>query len=327
MRLIKLISITTLVFALNIGVGLAETYPIRPIRLIIPLGAGSAGDALARLLSSELGKTLGQPIIVDNKVGAGGTIAMSEIARSSPDGYTLGFSFSGSMVFNMALFKKPGYDPKLDFSPIALVGGLTNVLVVPESSPYKTLAELLSAIKSKPPNTFTYSSSGTGTSHHIAGVLFESLTNTKILHIPYKTAPQGVIALLGNEVDMGFYNLPVVINQIRNQKLRALAVTTLQKSAQLSMVPTLSESGVKGYELFTWLGFVAPAKTSPAIINRINSELSKIISTPAIREKMVAQGYDVPLTPLLSPEQFARLIQDDLAKWPPIIRASGVEPE
>ena len=317
----------TLLFGLNIGVGFAETYPVRPIRLIVPLGAGSAGDALARLLSSELAKSLGQPIIVDNKVGAGGTIAMSEIARSNPDGYTLGFAFSGSMVFNMALFKKPGYDPKVDFSPIALVGGLANVLVVPENSPYKTLAELLAAIKSKPPNTFTYSSSGTGTSHHIAGVLFESLTNTKILHVPYKTAPQGVIALLGNEVDMGFYNLPVVINQIRIQKLRALAVTTTQKSSQLPMVPTLSESGVKGYELLTWLGFIAPAKTPSAITNRINSELSKIISSPLIREKMIAQGYDVPPTPLISPEMFAKVIQDDLAKWPPIIRASGVEPE
>ena len=195
MQLIKVTLIVVTLFGLNISAGLAETYPTRPIRLIVPLGAGSAGDALARLLSTELGKTLGQPIIVDNKVGAGGTIAMSEIARSNPDGYTLGFAFSGSMVFNMALFKKPGYDPKVDFAPIALVGGLSNVLVVPENSPYKTVSELLVAIKSKPPNTFTYSSSGTGTSHHIAGVLFESLTNTKILHIPYKTAPQGVIAL------------------------------------------------------------------------------------------------------------------------------------
>ena len=309
------------------GLYAADAYPSKTIRLIVPLAAGSAGDGLARTLSTELGKRLGQSIVVDNKPGAGGTIAMAELARSVPDGYTLGFSFTGAMVFNMALYKKPGYDAATDFAPVALVSGLTNVLVVPENSPYKAVSELVDAIKSKPANAFSYSSSGAGTSHHISGVLFENLTGTKLLHVPYKSAPQGILALMSNEVDIGFYNLPVVINQIRSGRLRALAVTTLQRSAQLPQVPTLNELGVKDYEVFTWLGFIAPKKTSPQLISRINAELSDIMSNKEIREKLNAQGYDLPPNPLASAQAFDKIIQDDLKKWPPIIRASGAQAE
>jgi tripartite-type tricarboxylate transporter receptor subunit TctC len=301
----------------------AEIYPSKPIRLIVPLAAGSAGDGLARTLSNELSKKIGQSIVVDNKPGAGGTIAMAELARCAADGYTLGFSFTGAMVFNMALYKKPGYDASEDFLPIALVSGLTNVLVVPDNSPYKTVADIVDTAKSKAANTISYSSSGAGTSHHISGVLFENLTGTKLLHVPYKSAPQGVMALIANDVDIGFYNLPVVLSQIRSGRLRALAVTTLHRSAQLPEVPTLNELGIKDFEVFTWLGFVAPKKTPFGLVSKINAELSEIMSRKEIRDKLIAQGYDLPPNPLASPLQFEKIIQDDLKKWPPIIRASG----
>jgi len=303
----------------------ADSYPVRTIRLLTPLAAGSAGDGLARTLSNELSKRIGQSIVVENKPGAGGTIAMAELARANPDGYTLGFTFTGGMVFNMALYNKPGFDGGSDFAPIALVSGLTNVLVVPENSPYKSFAELLEAIKSKPANAFSYSSSGSGSSHHISGVVFENLTGTKILHVPYKSAPQGVMAVMTNEVDFGFYNLPVVINQIRTGRLKAFGVSTLQRSAQLPQIPTLVELGVKDYEVFTWLGIVAPKKTPSSILNKINSELSEIMATKEIRDKLNSQGYDLPPNPLGSPQSFEKIIQDDIKKWPPIIRAAGAQ--
>jgi len=302
-----------------------DKYPSKTIRLLIPLATGSAGDGLARTLSTELSKRLGQSIIVDNKPGAGGTIAMSELARSTPDGYTLGFSFTGAMVFNMALYAKPGYDAAVDFAPIAIVSGLTNVLVVPENSPFKTISDILAAAKSKPANSLSYSSSGSGTSHHISGVLFENLTDTKLLHVPFKSAPQGIMSLMANDVDLGFYNLPVVINHIRSGRLRAIAVTTLQRSSQLPQVPTLNELGVKDYEVFTWLGFVAPKKTPASIITRINAELSDIMASKDIRDKLIAQGYDLPANPLGSPQSFEKILQDDIKKWPPIIKASGAQ--
>ena len=299
----------------------AQSYPSKPIRLIVPLAAGSTADILSRTVGAELTKSLGQTVVVENKPGAGGTIATAELARAPADGYTIEFASQGTLVFNQALYSKPGYDSQKDIAPIILVGGVSNVMIVPPNSPYKTVAEVVAAARSKA-GGMTFSSGGSGTSHHLSGVLFGQLTGTKPLHVPYKGAPQGILAVMSGEVDMGFFNTPTVINQIKEGKLRGLAVTSTTTSPLMPQLPTLDAS-VKGYEVNTWFGFVAPAGTPPDILARLNAEIGKIISEPAMKDKLGAQGFE--LAPVQPPAAFTRLIQDDLVKWPPIIKASGAK--
>jgi tripartite-type tricarboxylate transporter receptor subunit TctC len=299
---------------------LAQTYPSRPIKFLVPLAAGSTADIISRTVGTELAKTLGQPVVVENKAGAGGTIAMAELARSAPDGYTISFASQGTLVFNQALYAKPGYDSVKDFAPIHFVGGVSNVMIVPPSSTVGAPSGIIAEAKAKP-DTLTFSSGGSGTSHHLSGVLFAQMTGTKLVHVPYKGAPQGILAVMSGEVNMGFFNTPTVISQIRERKLKPLAVTSLQRSPLLPDVPTLDELGVKGYEVNTWFGFVTRAGTPAEIINRLHAEIGKILADPALREKLAQQGFEIakPSTPA----DFARIIEADLGKWVPIVKASG----
>jgi tripartite-type tricarboxylate transporter receptor subunit TctC len=317
---------TRLFSALAIAMALApaaqaQAWPSRPIKLLVPLAAGSTADILSRTIGQELSQLTGQPVVVDNKAGAGGTIAMAELARAAPDGYTIAFASQGTLVFNIALYAKPGYDPIKDFSPILLVGGVSNVMIVPPGSTARTPMDIIAQAKAKPGMTF--SSGGSGTSHHLSGVLFGQLTGTQLTHVPYKGAPQGILAVMTGEVDMGFYNTPTVINQIRDNKVRGLAVTSLGKSALMPALPTLDTSGVKGYEVNTWFGFVAPAGTPAEVVTRLHGDIAKILAMPAVREKLAAQGFD--LAPVAPPSSFSNLIRDDLGKWIPIVKASGAK--
>ncbi len=307
--------------AIPLSAAMAQAYPHKPIRLIVPLAAGSTADILSRTVGAELAKALGETVIVDNKPGAGGTIAMAELARAPADGYTIEFASQGTLVFNQALYSKPGYDSLKDFAPIILVGGVSNVMIVPPNSPSKTVLDVVAAAKAKP-GVLTFSSGGSGTSHHMSGVLFGQLSGTNLLHVPYKGAPQGILAVMAGEVDMGFFNTPTVINQIKEGKLRGLAVTSVTTSPLMPQLPTMDTS-IKAYEVNTWFGFVAPAGTPVEIITRLNSEIGKIISQPAMKEKLGSQGFE--LAPVQPPAAFAKLIQDDLVKWPPIIKASGAK--
>jgi len=299
---------------------IAETYPARPIKLLVPQAAGSTADILSRIIGSELAKEMGQPVVVENKPGAGGTIATTEVARAAPDGYTIGFASQGTLIFNMALYSKPGYDSLKDFAPIILIGGVSNVMIVPPNSDAKNVVDIIAAAKAKP-GTVTFSSGGSGTSHHISGVLLSQITGIELQHIPYKGAPQGIMAVMSGEVNMGFYNTPTVINQIKDNKVKALAVTSLKRSPLLPGVPTLNESGVKGYEVNTWLGFIAPAGTSPEIVAKLHDHIGKILSMPAVKDNLAAQGVDI--APLQPSSAFAKLIQDEMNKWPAIIKKSG----
>lgn len=299
----------------------AQSYPNRPIKLLVPLAAGSTADILSRTIGQELATMNGQAVVVENKAGAGGTIAMADLARAAPDGYTIAFASQGTLVFNIALYAKPGYDPVKDFSPIMLVGGVSNVMIVPPGSSAKTPMDVIAMAKAKPGMTF--SSGGSGTSHHLSGVLFGQLTNTELTHVPYKGAPQGILAVMTGEVNMGFYNTPTVINQIRENKLKGLAVTSMGKSSLLPTLPTMDSSGVKGYEVNTWFGFVAPAGTPPDIVMKLHNDIAKIVSTPSVKEKLAAQGFD--FAPINPPASFSSLIREDLAKWVPIVKASGAK--
>ena len=298
----------------------AQSWPTRPIRLLVPLAAGSTADIVSRTIATGLASRLGQPVVVENKPGAGGTIAMAEVARSASDGYTISFASQGTLVFNQALYKNPRYDSLKDFAPIALVGGVSNVMIVPPDSPSRSVADVIAAARAKP-GALNFSSGGSGTSHHLSGVLFAKMTKTELQHVPYKGAPQGILAVMSGEVQVAWYNTPTVISQIRSGKLRALAVTSKQRSPLLPELPTMQEAGVPGYEINTWLGFVAPAGTPRAIVTRLNETIGEILADPAVRKNLAEQGFD--LSPRNTPDDFAALIRDELAKWTPVVKASG----
>lgn len=318
----RMMALTALASTLAAGTVAAQEYPARQIRFLVPLAAGSTADIISRTVGTELAKVLGQPVVVENKPGAGGTIAMAELARATPDGYLISFASQGTLVFNQALYAKPGYDSLKDFAPIAFVGGVSNVMIVPPGSTAKSPADLIAEAKAKP-GTLTFSSGGSGTSHHLSGVLFGNMTGTQLLHVPYKGAPQGILAVMSGEVTMGFFNTPTVINQYKAGKLKALAVTSLERSPLLPELPTLDELGIKGYEVNTWFGFVTRAGTPSAIITRLHGEIGKILANPELKAKLAAQGFDIAAP--TTPAQFAQTIADDLKKWVPIVKASGAQ--
>jgi tripartite-type tricarboxylate transporter receptor subunit TctC len=305
------------------GAELADAYPTRSIRIIVPQAPGSAADVASRFVAERLSKALGQTIVVVNKAGAGGTIGMAELARAAPDGYTIGFASQGMLVFNQALYAKPGYDSLRDFAPIALTGRTSNVIIVHPGSPASTPADIVALAKAAP-GTLTFSSGGAGTSHHMAGVLFGRMAGVDLVHVPYKGASQGVLAVMTNEVALGFFNPASVVQLIKDGKAKALGVTSLQRLPLLPSVPTLDEQGITGFEVSTWGGFVAPAGTPSEIVARLNAELIKIIAGAEARRETVLQGHDVPAP--LTPAEFAAMIADDLARWVPIVKASGAKP-
>ena len=306
--------------ALSGSVATAQTYPTKPVRLLVPLAAGSTADIVSRYAGQELSKSLGVAVVIENKPGAGGTIAMSEVARAAPDGYTIAFASQGTLVFNQAIYAKPGYDSLKDFAPVAFVGGVSNVMIVPPASMAARPLDVVAAAKAKPGES-TFSSGGAGTSHHLSGVLFGRLTDTQLVHVPYKGAPQGVLAVMAGEVTMGFFNTPTVIGQIKEGKVKALGVTSLKRSPLLPDVPTLDEQGIKGYEVNTWFGFVAPAGTPADVVARLNAELTRIFASADAKDKLGPQGFD--LAPPMAPATFGKVIADDLASWVPIVKASG----
>ncbi len=305
------------------GAALADVYPTRSIRIIVPQAPGSAADVASRFVAERLSKALGQTIVVVNKAGAGGTIGMAELARAAPDGYTIGFASQGILVFNQALYAKPGYDSLQDFAPIALTGRTSNVMIVHPGNPASTPADIVALAKAAP-GTLTFSSGGAGTSHHMAGVLFGRMAGVDLVHVPYKGASQGVLAVMTNEVALGFFNPASVVRLIKDGKVKALGVTSLQRLPLLPNVPSLDVQGVTGFELSTWGGFVAPAGTPSEIVGQLNAELIKILAGAEARREAVLQGHYVPAP--LTPAEFAAMIADDLARWVPIVKASGAKP-
>jgi tripartite-type tricarboxylate transporter receptor subunit TctC len=303
---------------------MAQTWPAKPIRMIVPLAPGATADIIARLYADELTKALGQTIVVDNKTGAGGTIATAEAARAAPDGYTMLLISQGTVVFNMGLYPKTGYDPVKDFDGVALAGSVSNVLVVNPDNPAKTVADVVAQAREKP-GEYTYSSGGTGTSHHLSALLFERDTGVKMQHVPYRTTPAGINAVVNGEVKMGFFNTPTVVSLIKGGKLKAIAITSAQRSELLPAVPTMVEQGVKGYVFDTWMGFAVPKGAPPAIVARLNAEMIRIARLPAVLDKTRPQGID--LMPPEPPAAVDKLVKDELALWVPIIKASGATAE
>ena len=301
---------------------IALGYPSKPITLVVPLAIGSTADIVSRTIGAELAKRLGQPVIVDNRPGAGGRIAMQQVARAAPDGYTIALISNGTLAINIGLYSNPGYDPVKDFTPITLIGEVSNIMIVHPSNPARNAQDVIAQAKAKP-GELTFSSGGNGTSHHLSGILFASMAGIDMVHVPYRGAPQGITAVMSKEVTMGFFNTPTVISQIRDGRLRALAVTSKTRTPYFPAVPTLDESGLKGYEVTAWFGFGGPAGLPSPILNRLYGEIAKIMKDPAVREKLNNLGFE--LLPQIPPAEFARLIQTELAKWVPIVKASGAK--
>ncbi|MDP3162082.1 MAG: tripartite tricarboxylate transporter substrate-binding protein [Reyranella sp.] len=302
----------------------AADWPERTIRMIVPFAAGSGADTVGRTFAEELAKALGQSVIVDNKGGAGGLLGTAEGARAPADGYTLLLTSQGATVFNMGLYKTPGYDPLKDRAPVVITGILTNVMVVSSANPATTVADVIAQARAKP-DQLTYGSSGVGSSLHMSGVILEQRTGIKLQHVPYRGAPAAVLAVVNGEVTMGFFNAPTVLGQIKAGKLKALAVTTKDRSVMLPDVPTMMEAGVPDYVVATWLGFALPANAPPAVISRLNTELNRIGQLPQVKERLLVQGFE--MLPPGSPEAARKLIADDQALWLPIIKQSGAKAE
>jgi tripartite-type tricarboxylate transporter receptor subunit TctC len=298
----------------------AQQWPTHPIRLIVPYAPGATGDIGGRLYGDELGKALGQSIVVDNKTGAGGTIAMAELARAAPDGYTLGVVAQGLLVYNMGLYKTPGYDPFKDLVVLSINFSVANVLIVHPSNPAKTVADVVEQAKAKK-GEFTFSSGGVGTSHHMSGVLLEMRSGVKMTHVPYRATPAGIQAVVNGEVQMGMFNMPTVVGLIKAGKLKAIAVTGAKRSDQFPELPTMIEQGFKDFVVDTWLGFGAPAGLPQPLVTRLNGEFNRITNLPGMRKKFAEQGMTA--WPARSSAEATKFVHQDSDFWLPIIKASG----
>ena len=316
------------VWALVAGPALADTWPTKTVRIVVPFAPGGTTDILARAIAPELSKALGQPVIVDNRAGAGGNVGAEIVARSPNDGYTLLMGTVGTHGINRALYPKLPYDPIKDFAPITLVAAVPNVMEMnvdkAKALNINNVGDFVKYAKANP-GKLNMASSGSGTSIHLAGELFKSMTGSYMTHIPYRGSGPALMDMVGGNADVMFDNLPSSLPQIKGGKLKALAVTSAQRSPALPDVPTVAEAGgplLKGYEASSWFGLLAPAGTPPEIVNRIQQEVAKSLSTPAIKEKMVAQGA-IPSGN--TPAEFAKLIESEHEKWAKVVKASGAK--
>jgi tripartite-type tricarboxylate transporter receptor subunit TctC len=299
----------------------APAYPTKPIRLVVPFPPAGATDILARAVAQKLTEVWGQSVVVDNRPGAGGNIGSELVARAAPDGYTLEMGTVGTHAINSSLYAKMPYDHVKDFAPVILVAAVPNVLVVNPAVPANSVRELIAYAKANP-GKLNFASSGSGTSIHLSGELFKVMAGVEVTHVPYKGSAPALQDLLGGQVQLMFDNLPPSLPQIKAGKLRALGVTTAARSPALPDVPTIAESGLPGFESSSWFGVLAPAGTPPAIIAKLNAEIAKWLATPEAKDRLVAIGANGAGG---SPEDFAKHIAAETAKWAKVVKESGAK--
>lgn len=306
------------------GQAFAQSYPNKPIRWLIPFSAGGPTDVLARAIAPKLGDALGVAVIVENKVGAGGSLAMDAVAKAAPDGYTIGMGHTGTQAINPHLYSKLPYDPLKDFAPVTPVVSYVNVLVVNPNVPARTVAELVAYAKANP-DKVNFASGGNGATNHLSGELLKALTGAPMVHVPYKGSAPALTDVIAGNVTCMFDILVTSLPQIRAGKVRALAVTSAARSPYAPDIPTMRESGVQGYEEAgsnLWFGVFAPAGTPRAIVERLNAELIKALRTPEVSERIRAQAYDVWT---LTPEEFGAFLRSDYAKWGKVVKIAGAK--
>ncbi len=311
------------------GSALAQAaWPNKPIRFVVPFAAAGTTDILARALAPELQKALGQPVVVDNKPGAGGNTAAGEVAKTPADGYTMLMGTVGTHAINAALYPKLPYDPIKDFAPVTLVAGVPNVLVLNAAFAQKhninNVADFIRVAKANP-GKFNMASSGNGTSIHLSGELFKSMAGVFMVHFPYRGSGPALIDLMGGSMDLMFDNLPSALPHIRSGKLKALAVTSAKRSDAIPELPTIEEAGgptLKGYEASSWFGLVVPAGTPADIVNRLQAESAKALASPALKERLQTQGA-IPSG--MSSADFAKFIAAETAKWAKVVKTANAK--
>ena len=301
------------------GAWAQSTYPTKPLRVIVPWPPGGGADVITRLLSPKLGEALGQQIIVDNRGGAAGNIGAEMAAKAPPDGYTIAFAYSGTHSINPHIYSKMPFRES-DFAPIVWLASVPQVVVVHPSLPVKTVRDLIALDKARP-GQLSYGSSGNGAINHLAGELFNHMTGTRLVHVPYKGGGPAAVALISGEIALILGEPASVVGHIKAGKVRAIAVTSMKRALSFPELPTVAESGVPQYEVTSWNGMVAPAATPADIVKRLNTEYNRIISDGEMRKRLIANGYEPVGGP---PERFGEHIHAEIAKWGPVVKRANV---
>jgi len=299
----------------------AQTYPSQPVRMVVPFAAGGTSDTIARLLSERMAQKLGTPVVVENRAGAGGNIGSELVARAKPDGYTMLMGTVATHGINASLYKQIAFDPVKDFKPVTLIASTPSVLLVNPAVPVDSVQELIDHAKSHP-GKLNFGSSGNGSSHHLAGELFNSMADTRMTHIPYRGTAAAQVDLIAGEIQVLFDTLPAAMPHVQGGKVKALAVSSLERDASLPDLPTIAEAGVPGYEVGSWYGFLFPAGTPDEIVERMSAAVTEVINSPEVTERLLAQGA----TPVAStPAEFTEHIAREQEKWAKVIKLSGAQ--
>jgi tripartite-type tricarboxylate transporter receptor subunit TctC len=306
--------------SLTASVALAQAWPAKPIRLIVPFPAGGGTDIITREVTNKIAGP-GYAFVIENKPGTGGNIGVDAAAKSAPDGYTLVMGQTSNLAINPTLYAKLPYDPVKDLTPISLVASSPLVIVTSADSPYKTLADVVKQARDKP-GSINFATSGNGTVAHLAAESFQKVAGIKLTHIPYKGAAQGATDVISGQVQLYVSSIPTLLGHIKSGKMRPIAVTAAKRADDLPQVPTIAESGYKGFEAVTWFGILGPANLPKDVVARLNADINKALKDPELEKKLGAQGADVAGS---TPEQFAKLIRDDMARWGKIVKDSGAK--
>ncbi len=318
------VGVTTLVSAFFCSDASAQPapYPAKPIRVIVMFPAGSGVDIVARIVGQKMGESLGQQFTIDNRAGAGGIIAADATAKSAHDGYTL-VMVSAAHTINASLYTKLPYDPVRDFSPISLLASTPYLLVVHPSLPVKTVADFIALAKARP-GQLSYGTGGVGVGSHLAGELFKYMAKIDIVDVPYRGGPFAATDTIAGQVQFTFSNVPTGLPLVKTGRLKAVAVTSAHRFAMVRDLPTVAESGLPGYEVVTWQGLLAPAKTPTGVISRLHSESLKALANPDVRERLTGQGLEIVGN---SPEEFSKLLIDETAHWRRVVQAAKIKPQ
>ena len=308
-----------LVLIAGAGAATAQTFPAKPVRIIVPQTPGGASDLLARVVGQKLSERWGQPVVVENRAGAGGNVGTDYVAKSPADGYTLLMSYVGTQAINGSVYKSLSYEPFKDFAPVATLATVPFALVVNQSFPAKSAGELIAFARTHP-GQVNFGSAGNGSLNHLLGEMVNMNQGVKLVHVPYKGAAGALTDTISGQIQMTFSSLPSVAGHIRGDKLRALAVTGVRRSATFPNVPTFTEAGVPGLELSPWFGLLAPAGTPEAVVRKINADVAELLRDKDVLERFAGAGAEPYVT---QPEQFGRILQDDIQKWSQVVKASG----
>lgn len=295
----------------------AQDFPSRPVKIVVPQTPGGASDALARTIAQKLSEKWGQPVVVENRAGAGGNVGMEVVATAAADGHTLLMSYVGTHAINGALYKKLPFDPEKDFAPVATLATLPFVAVTKAGSPIKTLADLVEAAKA---SQLTYGSAGNGSVNHLLGEMFNTAAGVKLVHVPYRGAAPAMQDLMGGQINLVFTSLPSVAGAIKQGTLHPVAVTSAKRAAAFTQIPTIAEAGFKDFDVNPWFGLFAPAKVPATVVRKINTDVNELLKSKDVIERFMAQGAEPLAT---DPQQFAQILHADIAKWGQVVKASG----